>query len=220
MKKYIAEFFGTMIFILMGCCAAVYPNYDVNIASGFGSAIAFGLAVVTMVYTIGGVSGCHINPAITLGAWITKRITRKDAIMYMIAQVLGTIVGLALLWLAIYNTVSLNTYQEVVSVIGILIGEIIITFVFIPGTLAYRYVGQSYGLAIIAIGFGWVGFCFIGIGFIGFFVNRALSIGTALFQDIADQLDFFTLGTFLGAVLATVVWEAINDNCCKDNYEK
>ena len=85
----------------MGCCAAVYPNYDVNIASGFGSAIAFGLAVVTMVYTIGGVSGCHINPAITLGAWITKRITRKDAIMYMIAQVLGTIVGMALLWLAI-----------------------------------------------------------------------------------------------------------------------
>jgi aquaporin Z len=106
----------------MGCCVAVCSNFDVNFASGFGSAIAFGLAVVTMVYTIGGVSGCHINPAITLGAWITKRITRKDAIMYMIAQVLGTIVGLALLWLAIYNTVSLNTYQEVVSVIGILIG--------------------------------------------------------------------------------------------------
>ena len=217
MKKYIAEFFGTMIFILMGCCAAVYHYYDVNTASVFGSAIAFGLAVVTMVYTIGGVSGCHINPAITLGAWITKRITRKDAIMYMIAQVLGTIVGMALLWLAIYNTAGLNTYQEGVSVIGILIAEIIITFAFIPGILASTYVGKLYGFII---GFGWVGFCFIGIGFIGFFVNRALSIGTALFQDIADQLDFFTLGTFLGAVLATVVWEAINNNCCEDNYEK
>ena len=204
----------------MGCCAAVYPNYDVNIASGFGSAIAFGLAVVTMVYTIGGVSGCHINPAITLGAWITKRITRKDAIMYMIAQVLGTIVGLALLWLAIYNTVSLNTYQEVVSVIGILIGEIIITFVFIPGTLAYRYVGQSYGLAIIAIGFGWVGFCFIGLDYIGTSVNPALSIGTTLFQGVYNQLGFFTLGTYLGGGLATFVWVIIDDCYCEDNCEK
>ena len=106
------------------------------------------------------------------------------------------------------------------SVIGILIGEIIITFVFIPGTLAYRYVGQSYVLAIIAIGFGWVGFCFIGIGFIGFFVNRALSIGTALFQDIADQLDFFTLGTYLGGGLATFVWVIIDDCYCEDNCEK
>ena len=217
MKKYIAEFFGTMIFILMGCCAAVYHYYDVNTASVFGSAIAFGLAVVTMVYTIGGVSGCHINPAITLCDWITKRITRKGAIMYMIAQVLGTIVGMALLWLAIYNTAGLNTYQEGVSVIGILIAEIIITFAFIPGILASTYVGKLYGFII---GFGLGILCLLGLDYIGTSVNPALSIGTTLFPGGYNQLGFFTLGTYLGGGLATFVWVIIDDCYCEDNCEK
>ena len=121
MKKYIAEFFGTMVLVLMGCGTAVSLNCGIDTASVVGTALAFGLAVVAMAYTIGGVSGCHINPAITLGAWISKRIESKDAIMYMIAQVLGAIAGSALLWLAVDNATGLNgtganTCQEGVSV--------------------------------------------------------------------------------------------------------
>ena len=103
MKNYIAEMIGTMVLVLMGCGVAVSLNCGVDTASVVGTALAFGLAVVAMAYTIGGVSGCHINPAITLGAWISKRIGSKDAIMYMVAQVLGAIAGSALLWLAVDN---------------------------------------------------------------------------------------------------------------------
>ena len=98
MKKYLAEMVGTMVLVLMGCGTAVSLNCGVDPASVIGTAIAFGLAVVAMAYTIGGISGCHINPAITLGCLLTKRISGKDACMYMIFQVIGAFIGSALLY--------------------------------------------------------------------------------------------------------------------------
>ena len=97
MKKYLAEMIGTMVLVLMGCGTAVSLNCGVDPASVVGTAIAFGLAVVAMAYTIGGISGCHINPAITLGCLLSGRISGKDAGMYMIFQVLGAFIGSALL---------------------------------------------------------------------------------------------------------------------------
>ena len=97
MKKYLAEMIGTMVLVLMGCGTAVSLNCGVDPASVVGTAIAFGLAVVAMAYTIGGISGCHINPAITLGCLLTGRISGKDAGMYMIFQVIGAFIGSALL---------------------------------------------------------------------------------------------------------------------------
>ena len=86
MKKYLAEMIGTMVLVLMGCGTAVSLNCGVDPASVVGTAIAFGLAVVAMAYTIGGISGCHINPAITLGCLMSGRISGKDAGMYMLFE--------------------------------------------------------------------------------------------------------------------------------------
>ena len=86
MKKYLAEMVGTMVLVLLGCGTAVSLNCGTDTASVVGTAMAFGLAVVAMAYTIGGTSGCHINPAITLGCLLTKRIDAKDAMMYMLFQ--------------------------------------------------------------------------------------------------------------------------------------
>ena len=95
MKKYLAEMVGTLVLTLLGCGAAVSLNCGSDTASVVGTAMAFGLAVVAMAYTIGGVSGCHINPAITLGCLLSGRISTKDACMYMVFQVIGAILGAA-----------------------------------------------------------------------------------------------------------------------------
>lgn len=97
MKKYIAEMLGTMVLVLMGCGTAVSlscTSADPNLAATvIGTALAFGLSVVAMAYTIGGVSGCHINPAITLGCLLSGRMSGKDAGMYMLFQVIGAILA-------------------------------------------------------------------------------------------------------------------------------
>lgn len=99
MKKYLAEMLGTMVLVLMGCGAAVSLGCDNgNAATVVGTALAFGLAVLAMAYTIGGISGCHINPAITLGVFLSGRMSGKDAGMYMLFQVIGGIIGAAILW--------------------------------------------------------------------------------------------------------------------------
>ena len=99
MKKYLAEMIGTMVLVLMGCGVAVSLNCSsdcadtANAGTVLGTALAFGLSVVAMAYTIGGISGCHINPAITLGMLLSRRISAKDAGMYMLFQVIGAIIG-------------------------------------------------------------------------------------------------------------------------------
>ena len=100
MKKYLAEMVGTMVLVLMGCGVAVSLGCDPvnNIPAVVGTSVAFGLAVVAMAYTIGGISGCHINPAITLGCFLTGRISAKDCGMYMLFQVIGAFIGSALLY--------------------------------------------------------------------------------------------------------------------------
>ena len=93
MKKYLAEMIGTMVLVLMGCGTAVSLSCGVDTASVVGPAWAFGRAVVGMAYTIGGISGCHINPAITLGVWMSGRMSAKEAGVYMVAQVIGAIIA-------------------------------------------------------------------------------------------------------------------------------
>ena len=97
MKKYIAEMVGTMVLVLMGCGSAVFAGSVADtVGAGVGTigvALAFGLSVVAMAYVIGGISGCHINPAITLGVWLSKRMSGRDAAMYMLFQVIGALIG-------------------------------------------------------------------------------------------------------------------------------
>ena len=105
MRKYLAEMIGTMVLVLMGCGSAVFAGNAADaLGTGVGTigvALAFGLSVVAMAYTIGNVSGCHINPAITLGVWMSGRMTNRDALMYMVFQVIGGIIGSLILVLLI-----------------------------------------------------------------------------------------------------------------------
>ena len=110
MKKYLAEMVGTMVLVLMGCGVAVSLGCDPvnNIPAVVGTAFAFGLSVVAMAYTIGGISGCHINPAITLGCILSGRMTAKEGCMYMVFQVIGAFIGSALLALLTANVPGLE----------------------------------------------------------------------------------------------------------------
>ena len=204
MKKYLAEMIGTMVLVLMGCGTAVSlgcTSDNPELASTVvGTAMAFGLAVVAMAYTIGGISGCHINPAITLGCLLSGRINGKDAGMYMIFQTIGAIIGAAVLFLctstsgdAIVGT-GANACQNGVSIMGGLVAEIVFTAVFVLVVLGTTDSKKG-----------------AGIRYTGTSVNPARSIGPALFQGGAalEQLWIFIVGPFIGAVIAALIWKCI-----------
>lgn len=220
MKKYIAEMVGTMVLVLMGCGTAVSltcTSADPNLAATvIGTAFAFGLAVVAMAYAIGGISGCHINPAITLGCLLTGRISGKDAGMYMLFQVIGAVLGSVVLWLLTSNSglvgTGANACQEGVSVVGGLLAEIVFTFVFVLVVLgttdskkgAGNFAGLAIGLSLVLVHLA----C---IRYTGTSVNPARSIGPALFEGGAalSQLWIFIVGPFIGAALSALVWKVL-----------
>lgn len=219
MKKYLAEMVGTMVLVLMGCGTAVSLSCGVDTASVVGTAMAFGLAVVAMAYTIGGISGCHINPAITLGCLLTGRISGKDAGMYMVFQVIGAVIGSAVLYLctsasgdAVAGT-GANACQEGVSVAGALVAEIVFTAVFVLVVLgttdskrgAGNFAGLAIGLSLILVHL-------VCIRYTGTSVNPARSIGPALFAqgDALSQLWIFIVGPFIGAVLSAGIWKMVD----------
>jgi aquaporin Z len=217
MKKYLAEMVGTMVLVLMGCGTAVSLACGVDTASVVGTAAAFGLAVVAMAYTIGGVSGCHINPAITLACLISGRINSKDAFMYMIFQVIGAFIGSALLALLVEDLTPLGTATGAnVCAGGVtngLIAEIVLTFIFVLVVLgatdekkgAGNFAGLAIGLSLILIHL-------VGIHYTGTSVNPARSIAPAVFEGGAalEQLWVFIVGPFIGAALSAVVWKVIS----------
>lgn len=229
MKKYLAEAVGTMVLVLMGCGTAVSlgcTSNDPALASTVvGTAMAFGLAVVAMAYTIGGVSGCHINPAITLGVWMSGRMSAKDAGMYMVFQVIGAIAGAAVLYLctstsgdAIVGT-GANACQAGVSIVGGLVAEIVFTAIFVLVVLGTTDEKKGAGaFAGLAIGLSLILVHLVCIRYTGTSVNPARSIGPALFQggEALQQLWIFIVGPFIGAAIAAIIWKVIGCDCnCK-----
>jgi aquaporin Z len=233
MKKYIAEMIGTMVLVLMGCGSAIF-NFGVGTtAQVLTVAFAFGLAVVAMAYTIGGISGCHINPAITLGAFLAGRISGKDAGMYMLFQVIGAIIGSALLYAlvmtidtsgasyiahggALATKTGANGCQPGICWCGALIAEIIFTFVFVLVVLGTTDAKKGAGnFAGLAIGLSLILVHIVCIPLTGTSVNPARSIGPALFEAIFGnsgalyQLWIFIIGPFIGAALASIVWKTV-----------
>lgn len=216
MKKYLAELLGTMVLVLMGCGTAVSLNCGVDTASVVGTAVAFGLAVVAMAYTIGGISGCHINPAITLGCILTKRMDAKEGACYMAAQVVGAFVGSGLLALLVSQVGAAGTLTGANScangAVPAMIAEIILTFVFVLVVLcttdskkgAGNFAGLAIGLSLILVHL-------VGIHYTGTSVNPARSIAPAIFQggEALEQLWAFIVGPFIGAAIAAVVWNVI-----------
>lgn len=228
MKKYFAEMVGTMVLVLMGCGTAVSltcTSTDPTLSSTVvGTALAFGLAVVAMAYTIGGISGCHINPAITLGCLLSGRISGKDAGMYMVFQTIGAVIGSAILWALTTNAglsgTGANACQQGVSLTGGLLAEIVFTFVFVLVVLGTTDSKKGAGnFAGLAIGLSLVLIHLTCIRYTGTSVNPARSIGPALFEGgvALEQLWIFIVGPFAGAALSALVWNAIAE---KDNKLK
>jgi len=219
MKKYLAEMIGTMVLVLMGCGAAVFAGAPQGFSSvgTLGVAFAFGLSVVAMAYTIGKISGCHINPAITLGLLFSKKISGKDAGMYMIFQVIGAIIGSGILYLLAKDSGSTTTLTGANSyadgaVVTAFIAETVFTFIFVLVVLGVTSKGAENKFAGLAIGLALVLVHIVCIPITGTSVNPARSIGPALFEGGAalSQLWLFIVAPFLGAILSAVVWKAID----------
>ena len=223
MKKYLAEMFGTMVLVLMGCGTAVSLGCNnADPETVIGTALAFGLSVVAMAYTIGGISGCHINPAITLGVLLSGRMKGKEAAMYMIFQVLGAIIGSTILYFVTINSgligTGANDLQSVnaiqtVSWLGGLLAEIVFTCVFVLvvlGATAKENTATS-GFAGLAIGLTLVLVHLVCIRYTGTSVNPARSIGPALYQGgtALSNLWIFIVGPFVGATISAGIWKLV-----------
>ncbi|MBR4921534.1 MAG: MIP family channel protein [Prevotella sp.] len=220
MKKYLAEMVGTFVLTFLGCGAAVSLNCGVDTASVVGTAIAFGLSVVAMAYAIGGISGCHINPAITLGVFLSGKMNSKDCGMYMLFQVIGAIIAAALLYflvstdpgLARGTTTGANACASE-NVVNGLVAEIILTSIFVLVVLGAtsKTNGATNNFAGLAIGLALILIHLVGINYTGTSVNPARSIGPALFEGgkALSQLWVFIVGPFVGGALAALVWKVL-----------
>lgn len=214
---------GTMVLVLIGCGSAVFAGSVAGeVGAGVGTlgvAMAFGLAVIAMAYTIGGVSGCHINPAITLGVFLSGRMSGKDAGMYMLFQVIGAIIGSAI----IYLLVSTGTHQGPTATgsngftegqaLHAFIAEAVFTFIFVLVVLGVT--SSSKGtpmLAGLAIGLTLIVIHIVCIPITGTSVNPARSIAPALFEggQALSQLWLFILAPFIGAALSAAVWKMLD----------
>ncbi|MBQ9476161.1 MAG: MIP family channel protein [Bacteroidales bacterium] len=226
MKKYIAECIGTFVLTLLGCGTAMFLGCGTP-AGVVGTAIAFGLTVVAMAYTIGGISGCHINPAITLAVALSGRMSWKDACGYWCGQILGGIIaGAVLLLLAKLMTpefgitfvganpagLGANGVAHAGGVGGALLVECLATFIFVLVVLGSTDEKKGAGnLAGLAIGLTLILVHLVCINLTGTSVNPARSFGPALFaggQALADVWVFF-VGPCVGAALSALVWKCL-----------
>ena len=221
MKKYVAEMIGTMVLVLIGCGSAVFAGVSQPFAAvgTLGVAMAFGLSVVAMVYTIGKISGCHINPAITLGMLVSKRISSKDAIMYMLFQVIGAIIGSAILYVLAKDsgsTTTLTGANGYAHLMPAFVAETVFTFIFLLVVLGATSKGADNKFAGLAIGLSLVMIHIVCIPITGTSVNPARSISPAIFELVQgssaaiSQLWLFILAPFLGAILAGGVWGVLD----------
>ena len=221
MKKYFAELVGTFVLTLLGCGTAVALGCsDDNTAAVVGTAMAFGLSVVAMAYTIGGISGCHINPAITLGVFLSGRMSAKDCGMYMLFQVVGAILAAAVL-AGIVSTAGMEVTANTgangapFGTTNALLVEVVLTALFVLVVLGAtaKTNGATNNFAGLAIGLSLILIHLVGIHFTGTSVNPARSIGPALFaqgQALTD-LWIFIVGPLVGGALAAGIWKVIDE---------
>ena len=221
MNKYLAELVGTFVLTFLGCGAAVSLNCGADTASIVGTAFAFGLSVVAMAYTIGGISGCHINPAISLGVYLSGRMSAKDCGLYIVFQVIGAIIAAALLaflvstdpGLARGTATGANACASDNLVNG-LMAEIILTFIFVLVVLGAtaKTNGATNNFAGLAIGLALILIHLVGINYTGTSVNPARSIGPALFEGgkALSQLWIFIVGPLVGGACAAGIWKILD----------
>jgi len=220
MKKPVAEFIGTFTLVLFGCGAAVIAGGEVGV---LGIALAFGLALIAMAYGIGPISGCHINPAVSLGALVAGRMSVGDFIQYVIAQCLGGIAGAFVLYLI--ATGKLAGYDVATSGLGqngwgagylgeygmasAFIFEAVATFLFLVVILGSTQSSAPAAMAGLAIGLTLAVIHIVGIQVTGVSVNPARSLGPAVFAGAhaMSQLWLFIVAPCLGAVVAGILFK-------------
>ncbi|MCD7978897.1 MAG: MIP family channel protein [Tannerellaceae bacterium] len=215
LKKYLAECIGTMVLVLMGCGCAVMNGGAVSVAAVLTIAFAFGLSVVAMAYTIGSISGCHINPAITLGVWLSGKMPAGQALLYMVSQVTGAILGSLVLSILVKGLdltgTGANGYVEGYGWVAF-VAEFIFTFIFVLVVLGTTSAtGHIASFAGLAIGLTLVLVHIVCIPITGTSVNPARSIGPALFEGgvALSQLWLFIVAPLLGGALAALVWKIL-----------
>jgi len=222
MKKYLAELIGTFVLTFLGCGAAVSLNCGSDTASVVGTAMAFGLTVIAMAYTIGGISGCHINPAITLGVLVSGRMSVKDAVGYWVGQFIGGVLAAGCLYLIVEGmadpVLAGGTHTGANACSGSvtqgLVVEIVLTFLFVLVVLGAtsKTNGATNNFAGLAIGLTLILIHLVGIHYTGTSVNPARSVGPALFEGgkALEQIWVFIVGPFVGALIAAGCWKVIN----------
>lgn len=221
-KKLVAEFIGTFWLVLGGCGSAVLAAGFPELGIGFvGVSLAFGLTVLTMAYSIGHISGCHLNPAVSFGLWTSGRFATKELIPYIVAQVLGGIAGAGILYLIASGKAGFDVTAGFASngfnehspggftMTSVLIAEVVMTFMFLIIILGATDKRAPAGFAPIAIGLGLTLIHLISIPVSNTSVNPARSTGVALFQGTwaVDQLWLFWLAPIVGAILAGLVYK-------------
>lgn len=228
-KKYIAEFIGTMTLVIMGCGTAMLVGCSAEHGSGYIlTALAFGLVIVGMAYCIGNISGCHINPAVSVGVFVSGGMTIFDLLGYIVAQCLGAFAGAGILaaifklgdvkdMTGAYGSNGLAGVNESAAA-GILV-EVVLTFIFVMVILGVTSKKANHGsFAGLSIGFTLTLVHILGIGLTGTSVNPARSFGPALAaaisgnsQPMAD-LWVFIVGPIIGAVIAAVVYKFLESS--------
>ncbi len=222
MKKQIAEFIGTFTLVLIGCGSAVIAGADIGLT---GISFAFGLALIGMAYGIGPVSGCHINPAVSLGAVAAGRMQMGEAISYIIAQVAGAIAAAAVLLLIASGKADYSVaenglgqngwgagYLGEYTMVAAFVFEAVATFLFVVVILGATGSGAPAAMAGLAIGLTLVAIHLVGINVTGVSVNPARSIGPALFAGTGalSQLWLFIVAPIVGAVAAGLLFKTGN----------
>jgi aquaporin Z len=224
MKKYIAEFIGTFWLVLGGCGSAVLAAGYPELGIGFlGVAFAFGLTLLTMAFAIGHISGCHINPAVSIGLWAGGRFSGKELVPYILAQVLGGIVAGGVLYLiasgkagfSLADGFASNGYGEHspggYSLTAALIAEVVMTMMFLFIIMGATDERAPAGLAPIAIGLGLTLIHLISIPVTNTSVNPARSTGVAVYAGgwAISQLWLFWVAPIIGGVLGAVIYRFV-----------
>lgn len=211
MKKYISELLGTFVLVLIGCGTAIVTNANI-----LATSLAFGLVIVAMAYSIGNVSGCHINPAVSLSMFLTKKLSKDDFIWYIVSQVIGAILGSVVLGILLNNfdVLGANTYgsDTLATNAGIaMLIEIILTFIFILVILAVTSKKEYNNVSGIVIGLTLVLVHLIGMSFTGTSVNPARSLAPALLQggEALKEVWLFIISPLIGAMLASFFYKKV-----------
>ncbi len=218
LKKYIAEFIGTFVLVLVACGVAGLVCDTGNVASVLMTALAFGGVIVAMAYSIGNISGCHINPAVSVAVLINGGMKFGDFIGYIVAQYAGATAGAAVLKAILPASAGIGANSAAIGIWPSLLIEAILTCIFVLAVLGATSKTENSNVAGLVIGGSLTLVHLLGIYFTGTSVNPARSFGPALFAggEALENYWVFLVGPMVGGVLAALIWKLLNCKCKKE----